>query len=134
MAWSGGSASLSGGPTTFSVSYVAPTFTPPSGASNLRYNTTGGASSLSCGGYNTSRTYSVTYFWSAVGEDVTESTTITSPSTPACPPPAPTDGKLDIYINNAWTSIYPKVYNGSSWVDGTVYVYSGSAWVKAANS
>ena len=130
MAWSGGSASLSGGPTTFSVSYAAPTFTPPSGASNLRYNTTGGASSLSCGGYTTTRTYSVTYFWSVIGEDVTESTNVTSPATPACPPPD-TSGRMNVYNGSSWVKGITYVFNGTSWVQGTVYVYNGSTWVKS---
>lgn len=85
MAWSGGSVSFSGGPNTFSVSYTAPTYSYPSGSSSITNSTSGGPGSVSCGS-SASKTYTTTYFWAAIGETVTDSTTI-SGTAPSCPPP-----------------------------------------------
>jgi hypothetical protein len=132
MAISGGSVSFSGGPTTYSVTYNAPSYSTPSGATNISFTvSSAGPSSVSCGS-SASQTYRLYYYYPAVGEWVEEFATI-SGTAPACPP-APTDGKIDVYNGTTWVSVYPKVYNGTTWVTGTVYTYNGSAWVKSTNS
>lgn len=133
MPMSGGSVNFSGGPTTYSVSYTAPSYTTPSGATSISFTvSSAGPSSVSCGA-TASQTYRLYYYWPAVGEDREEFLTI-SGTAPACPPPPPSDGKLDIYSGGTWVSVYPKVYSNGSWVSGTVYVYNGTSWAKAQNS
>ena len=85
MSSSGGGVSFSGGPNTYSVSYSAPTFTPPTGASLSGVSvTSAGPSSVSCGS-SASQTYQATYRIDA-GVYTYESATV-SGTAPACPPP-----------------------------------------------
>lgn len=129
MPMSGGSVSFSGGPTTYSVSYTAPSYTTPSGATSISFTvSSAGPSSVSCGS-SASQTYRLYYYYPAIGEWVEEFRTI-SGTAPACPPPA-TDGRLSVYNGSTWVKGPVSVYNGSTWVQGPVYVYNGSAWVKS---
>lgn len=125
MAWSGGSVSFSGGPTTYSVSYTAPTYTYPSGATSITNSTSGGPGSVSCG-TTASKTYTTTYYWPAIGETVTDSTTI-SGTAPACPvsyPPSWSDNTLAAFVA---TVAY------SDGVTATNMNYSGSYSVSAGS-
>lgn len=128
MPMSGGSVSFSGGPTSFSVSYTAPSYTTPSGATNISFTvSSAGPTTVSCGS-SASQTYRLYYYYPAIGEWVEEFRTI-SGTAPACP--VDTSGRMNVYNGSSWVKGPVLVYNGSSWVTGTVYVYNGSSWVKS---
>lgn len=133
MAWFGGSVSFSGSVPSASYlpSFNAPTYSYPSGATNITTSSSGHTGTATCE-TTVSRTYTTTYYWPAIGEYVTDSTTI-SGTAPACPyvPPPDTGGKMGVWNGSSWVKGITYVFNGTSWVQGTVYVYNGSAWVKS---
>lgn len=130
MSWSGGSISFSPGSGTaytYSVTYNAPTYTYPSGATSITNSTSGGPGTVNCGFSNSvSKTYTTSYYWPAIGETVTESTTI-SATAPACPvsyPPSWSDNTLGPFVA---TVAY------SDGVSATNMNYSGSYSVSSGS-
>lgn len=131
--WSGGSVGFSGGPSTYSVSYSAPTYSFPAGSSTQSVSVyTAGPSSVSCGS-GASQTYQARWWVAADGGMWVYDYTTISGTAPACAPPPPPDtsGRMNVYNGSSWVKGITYVFNGTSWVQGTVYVYNGSAWVKS---
>lgn len=87
MSYSGGGVTFTGPyGDMYNVSYTAPTFTPPSGATLYSVNvTSAGPSQVGCGGVSASQTYQATYRFEA-NVYTYESATV-SGNSGACPPP-----------------------------------------------
>ena len=83
MGWtSSGSASTSGGPTVYSVSWTAPTYSFPPGSSYQSVTSTGGDTSINCG-TSTTRTYYANWYQYGFWDSDQISVTATAP---ACAP------------------------------------------------
>lgn len=98
MPYSGGGVSFSSaGLNSYSVSYTAPTFTPPSGATLTSVNiTSAGPSSVSCGS-SASQTYQATYRFEA--NVFTYESASVSGTAPACVyPPSWSDNSLGPFV------------------------------------
>jgi hypothetical protein len=128
MSHSGGSVNFTGPyGDVYMVSYSAPTFTPPSGATLYSVNiTSAGPSEVGCGGVQASQTYQATYRIDA-GVYTTESATVTGYSG-ACPAPTYPPSWIDNTIGPFVASV---AYSDS--VSASNMNYSGSYSVSSGS-